>query len=62
MWKHGGDPVVERRSAQILVVVASTYVRDVWAEEEKGFIRTVIGYELVGPNARLEGFLGMTVL
>jgi hypothetical protein len=33
-----------------LVVVASTYVRYIWAEEEKGFIRTVVGYELVDPK------------
>lgn len=36
--------------AQILVVVASTYVRYIWAEEEKGFIRTVVGYELIDPK------------
>lgn len=35
---------------QILVVVASTYVRYIWAEEEKGFIRTVVGYELIDPK------------
>jgi len=44
---------MDRSLEQILVVVAITHVRDVWAEEEKGFIRTVIGYELVGPNGRL---------
>lgn len=38
---------LERPLEQILVVVAITQVRDLWAEEEKGFIRTVIGYELV---------------
>jgi len=25
-------------------------VRYLWAEEEKGFIRTVVGYELVDPK------------
>lgn len=33
-----------------MVVVANTYVRYVWAEEEKGFIRTVVGYELIDPK------------
>lgn len=41
---------VERPPAQILVVVAITHVRDVWAEEEKGFTRTVIGCESADPK------------
>ena len=41
---------VEARLVQILVVVAITQVRYLWAEEEKGLIRTVIGYELVDPK------------
>jgi len=41
---------------QILVVVAITQVRYLWAEEEKGFIRTVIGYELVDPKQNSNEF------
>lgn len=41
---------------QILVVVAITYVRYIWAEEEKGFIRNVICYELVDPKRRTKVF------
>jgi len=50
--KHACECIVqvERSLVQILVVVAITQVRYLWAEEEKGFIRTVIGYELVDPK------------
>lgn len=43
---------------QILVVVAQTQVNFIFTlilslEEEKGFIRTVFGYELVGPKSQV---------
>lgn len=43
---------------QILVVVAHTQVNFIFTlilslEEEKGFIRTVFGYELVGPKSQV---------
>lgn len=36
---------------QILVVVANTQARTLWAEAEKGFARTAVGRESVGPKA-----------
>ena len=36
---------------QILVVVASIQIRTLKTEVGKGFMRTVIGHELVGPKA-----------
>lgn len=41
---------MERPVVQILVVVASTQARNLWAEEEKGFTTTVLGCESVDPN------------
>ena len=38
---------------QILVVVANTQVKTLRAEVEKGFARTVLGRELVGPKAQV---------
>jgi hypothetical protein len=35
---------------QILVVVANTQARTLWTEVEKGFARTAVGRELVGPK------------
>lgn len=51
---------------QILVVVANTQARTLWAEVEKGFARTAVGRELVGPKVwvnsiRKEGVMGWWV-
>ena len=43
--KLSGRPGVQRPLVQILVVVANTQVRTLWAEVEKGFMRTAIDHE-----------------
>lgn len=46
---------------QILVVVATTQMKSLWTEVEKGFIRTLIDYELIVPkriseSLKMDGF------
>jgi len=41
---------------QILVVVASIQMRTLKTEVEKGFVRTAIGHESVGPKPRGNSF------
>ena len=38
---------------QILVVVANIQVRNLNTEVDNGFVRTVIGHELVGPKVQV---------
>ena len=41
---------------QILVVVANIQMRTLKAEVEKGFMRTVLGHELLGPKSKVKAF------
>ncbi len=41
---------------QILVVVAIIQMRTLNAEVEKGFMRTVLGHELLGPKSKVKAF------
>ena len=51
--KHTGWPGVNLIKVQILVVVANIQVRILKAEVEKGFMRTAVDHELVGPKVKI---------
>jgi len=51
--KHVGWPSVNFPLVQILVVVANIQVRILKAEVEKGFMRTAVDHELVGPKTKI---------
>jgi hypothetical protein len=51
--KHVGWPSVNFPLVQILVVVANIKVEIFKAEVEKGFMRTAIDHELVGPKPKI---------
>jgi hypothetical protein len=51
--KHLGWPGVNLSLVQILVVVANIQVRILKAEVEKGFMRTAVDHELVGPKVKI---------
>ena len=51
--KHLGWPSVNLILVQILVVVANIQVRILKAEVEKGFMRTAVDHELVGPKEKI---------
>ena len=51
--KHSGWPSVNLSLVQILVVVANIQVRILKAEVEKGFMRTAVDHELVGPKVKI---------
>jgi len=48
--KYMGWPNMNLSLVQILVVVANIKVKTFKAEVEKGFMRTAIDHELVGPK------------
>ena len=47
---------MKRAIVQILVVVADIQMRTLKAEVEKGFMRTVLGHELLGPKSKVKAF------
>ena len=51
--KHLGWPSVNLILVQILVVVANIQMRTLKAEVEKGFMRTAVDHELVGPKVKI---------
>ena len=48
--------LVELSLVQILVVVAIIQMRTLKAEVEKGFMRTVLVHELLGPKSKVKTF------
>jgi len=51
--KYLGWPRMNLTLVQILVVVANIQVRILKAEVEKGFMRTAVDHELVGPKVKI---------
>ena len=51
--KHLGWPSVNLTLVQILVVVANIQVGTLKVEVEKGFMRTAVDHELVGPKVKI---------